>query len=46
MPRHIGIGHAERIDAHLNLRLAEDQRGGDILENLINPGIGHGVAAY
>jgi len=24
VPRHVGIGHAERIDAHLNVGLAED----------------------
>ena len=45
MSRHVGVGHAERVDADLHAWLAKYQRAGDKLEDLVNAGIGHRVAA-
>ncbi len=45
MALHITFRHAERINAHLNTRLAVAQRGFHIVINLIHIGIGHGIAA-
>lgn len=46
MTLHIGVGHAERIDAYLHGRLAKHQRTGHKLEDLVNAAVGHGIAAY
>jgi len=46
MALHIRVGHAERIDADLHIRLTKHQRAGNELENLVNALVGHGIAAY
>ena len=43
MARHVRIRHTERIDADLNIRLAEDQCARDKLEDFINAGIRHRI---
>ena len=45
MTRHVGVRHAERIDADLYVRLPKDQRARHELENLINAGVGHRITA-
>ena len=43
MARHVRIRHTERVDADLNIRLAEDQCARDKLEDFINAGIRHRI---
>ena len=45
MALHVGIRHTEWIDADLHARLPEDQGCSDKLEDFVNTGVGHGVAA-
>ena len=45
MALHVGIGHAERVNANLYAGLPEHQSTGHKLENLINAVVGHCVAA-
>ncbi|MNC18858.1 hypothetical protein D3C75_667790 [compost metagenome] len=42
---HVRVCHPERIDTDLYTWLAKYQRAGHKLENLINIGVSHGIAA-